>query len=428
AALAGRGGRAVPEHSPQRPGPHSAHHLRRAHRPVLAGRAPGPGQGVRQHAQLPADLALWVYPEMKAAGAKGGAAAVGGGSAVVTERSVSIKDLETTTSRGRHCPMRAAHGSRRRWSWAGALLLLAAALSWPGVAAAQEKVVKIGLALDFTRVYTFAIEEMHQGHRDYLELVNLRGGVNGWRFEPLVTDTGNEPQRGIEAYERFTREGALIFDFVSTPVSTAVLPRILEDQLVMVTPLTGRSDATDGTTFPWVFPMMATYWSKAAVIVQYMLDEAGGDLSGQRVALVHIDSPFGREPIPVLQTLSQRLGYTFQTFPYPSPGTEQSAVWTQVRRFQPDWILIWGAGPGQAVSLREAIRNGISMDKIISVTWLAEKDMEAVGAAAARGVRRFEPVVPGREPQVIQDILNEVYGAGRGHGDPSNVGATYYNI
>ncbi|HLT58660.1 MAG: ABC transporter substrate-binding protein [Limnochordales bacterium] len=324
--------------------------------------------------------------------------------------------------------MRAAHGSRRRWSWAGALLLLAAALSWPGVAAAQEKVVKIGLALDFTRVYTFAIEEMHQGHRDYLELVNLRGGVNGWRFEPLVTDTGNEPQRGIEAYERFKREGALIFDFVSTPVSTAVLPRILEDQLVMVTPLTGRSDATDGTTFPWVFPMMATYWSKAAVIVQYMLDEAGGDLSGQRVALVHIDSPFGREPIPVLQTLSQRLGYTFQTFPYPSPGTEQSAVWTQVRRFQPDWILIWGAGPGQAVSLREAIRNGISMDKIISVTWLAEKDMEAVGAAAARGVRRFEPVVPGREPQVIQDILNEVYGAGRGHGDPSNVGATYYNI
>src|SRR5690606_41262495 len=116
AALAGRGGRAVPEHSPQRPGPHSAHHLRRAHRPVLAGRAPGPGQGVRQHAQLPADLALWVYPETKDAGAEGGAAAVGGGSADVTVRSVSIKDMETTAMMRRHCPTIAATVSPRRGS------------------------------------------------------------------------------------------------------------------------------------------------------------------------------------------------------------------------------------------------------------------------------------------------------------------------
>src|SRR5690625_2857622 len=145
----------------------------------------------------------------------------------------------------------------------------------PVAEAARDNVVKVGLALDFTRVYTFAIEDINQGHRDYLELVNMHGGVNGYTFEALITDTGNEPQRGIEAYERFKRDGAIIFDFLSTPVSTAVVPRIMEDGLVLVTPLTGRSDATDGKVFPYVFPMMATYWSKAALVTQYMLDEEG---------------------------------------------------------------------------------------------------------------------------------------------------------
>src|SRR5690606_39502288 len=64
-------------------------------------------------------------------------------------------------------------------------------------------------------------------------------------------------------------------------------------------------------------------------------------------------SPFGREPIPVLEELSRRLGFEFQSFAFPSPGTEQSATWAQVRRFRPDWVLLWSAGPSQSVGVRE---------------------------------------------------------------------------
>ncbi|BAS27213.1 ABC transporter substrate-binding protein [Limnochorda pilosa] len=295
-------------------------------------------------------------------------------------------------------------------------------------ALAQAKVVHLGLIQDFTRVYTFVTEEYNQGEQDYLELVNLSGGVGGYTFEALVTDTGNEPQRGIEAYERFKREGALVFDFLSTPVSRANVPRILKDGNVLITVLHGRSDATDGTTFPTIFPIMATYWSQATVVTKYVLDQEGGSLQGKKVALVHIDSPFGREPIPVFETLAGRLGFQFQDFPYPSPGTEQSATWTQVRRFRPDWVVLWGAGGGQPVAVREAIRNGIRTDRIVSVVWLAEKDMQVVGAQQARGVLRFEAAAAGTEPVLVRDILEKVYGAGRGHGDRANVGSTYYNI
>ncbi|MBE3598416.1 MAG: ABC transporter substrate-binding protein [Limnochordaceae bacterium] len=318
-----------------------------------------------------------------------------------------------------------------RWArMVGASAAVGLALNMLGAAAsaAEQKVVKIGLAQDFTRVYTFVSSEYAQGEQDYLELVNLQGGVGGYQFEALVTDMGNEPQRGIEAYERFHRQGAILFDFLSTPVSRAVVPRALEDKVVVITPFHGRADATDGKTFPYVFPLMATYWSQATIIVDYIRQQEGANLEGKRLAFVHIDSPFGREPIPVMQTLSQRLGFQLGLFPYPSPGSEQSGTWTQVRRFRPDWIVLWGAGTGQPVSVKEALRNGFRPDRIISVVWLAEKDMQVVGASQARGVLRFEGAVPGQSPKIIQAIKAEVYEkAGRGHGDRAIVGTTYYN-
>ena len=294
---------------------------------------------------------------------------------------------------------------------------------------AEDKVVKFGFPADFTKVYTFITEEWIQGSVDYLQYVNLKGGAGGYKLEWLITDHGNEPQRGIEAYERFKREGATIFDFVSTPVSRAVLPRALKDNMIVVMPFHGRSDVADASVFRNCFSLGANYWSQAAAITKYTLDQEGGNLKGKKLALVHIDSPFGKEPIPVFEELSKRLGFELGLFPYPSPGNEQSATWTQVRRFRPDWTILWGAGVGQPVSIREAIRNGMNLERVISVIWVAEKDMQVVGAQQERGLLRFEAAIPGRDTAIIKGILSEVYQkAGKGHGKIENVGTTYYVI
>ena len=310
------------------------------------------------------------------------------------------------------------------------LVLVLAVLGLGAIgAAAQDKVIRFAHPGDFTKVYTFATEEWVQGEVDYLTLVNLKGGVGGYKFAPLVTDTGNEPQRGIEAYERFKREGAIVFNFQSTPVSRAIVPRVLQDKIVLLMPFHGRSDAADGTTFPYLFSMGANYWSQATVITKYILDREGGSLKGKKVALVHIDSPFGHEPKPVFEELSRRLGFEVSFFPYASPGTEQSGTWTQVRRFHPDWIALWGAGPSQSVSIKEAIRSGFRNDHLISVLWLAEKDMQIVGPQQGKGILRFEAAVPGRDHPLVKEILSEVYQkANKGYGKPENVGSTYYSV
>jgi branched-chain amino acid transport system substrate-binding protein len=308
-------------------------------------------------------------------------------------------------------------------------LALAGALALGAVPAlAQDKVVKIGFAEDFTKVYTFVTSEYNQGQRDYLSYVNAKGGVAGHTFQANVVDTGNEPQRGIEAYERFKTEGVVLMDFLSTPVSRAIVPRALKEGQNVLTMFHGRSDAADGTTFPTIFPAGALYWSQAAVIIKYIADQEKGALKGKKVALVSIDSPFGKEPLPVFQAVAEKEGFELQTFFYPSPGNEQSSSWTAVRRFAPDWVVIWGAGGGQTVSLRDAIRNGVKLDKLLSVIWLSETDTEIAGKDAAKGVLRFEGVAQGKDHPLIKGIVDEVVSKGKGAGPAEKVGSSYYNI
>ncbi len=298
-----------------------------------------------------------------------------------------------------------------------------------GVSAhAQTQPIKVGAAFDFTKVYTFVTNEYSQGQRDYISLLNARGGIKGTRVEIETVDTGNEPQRGIEAYERFKNDGVVLVDFLSTPVSRAVVPRALADGMNVITAFHGRSDAADGLVFPTIFPLTPAYWSQATDIVKYIGDKEGGNLKGKKIVLVHIDSPFGKEPIPVFQKLSEQLGFTFVDVGYPSPGNEQSAQWTQVRRERPDWVVIWGAGGSQPNSVREALRNGISPSKIVSVIWLSETDVNLVGADQAKGVSRFEGVASGKDSPAIKAIEAEVIAKGKGAGDPAKVGTSYYNI
>jgi branched-chain amino acid transport system substrate-binding protein len=297
-----------------------------------------------------------------------------------------------------------------------------------GAAKAQDKEpITFALLQDFTGVYTFVSNEYNQGQQDYIKMVNATGGVKGHKIDLMVRDHGNEPQRGIELYNRAVEEGAVLVDFLSTPVSRAMVPRVLEDEVVMITALHGRGDASNGEVFPYVFPMMATYWSQASVLANYIEDNMGG-LEGKKIAHVFIDSPFGREPLPILRELAERKGFEVKAFPYPSPGNEQSSTWSDVRRWGPDHVTIWGAGGGQPVSIRTAIRNGISPKDILSVVWLARTDMKQVGFDAATGVKRFAATATGRDTPVIQKIMDEVVDKGNGTGSKENVGNVYYNI
>lgn len=293
--------------------------------------------------------------------------------------------------------------------------------------ASAQETVKFALCYDITKAYSFVTPQVAQAARDYATLLNQKGGIEGKQIEVIVQDHGNEPQRGIECYEKLKREGVMVFDFLSTPVSRAVLPRITKDGNIMMQSLAGRGDAVDGEVFKNVFPVGPTYWGQAANDVEYVKIKSGGNLKGKKIAFLYVDYPFGQEPIGILKTLAAAEGFELQLFPYPLPGNDQASAWTQMRRFNPDWIISWSLSNMHVIASREMKRNGIPMSKYIAVNWLNEVDIKNIGAEAAIGLKRGTNVAGGQNHPIIQEIIKEIYDKGKGAGDRKFLDDVYYN-
>jgi len=307
---------------------------------------------------------------------------------------------------------------------AGLGLALAGMLS----AQAQAQPVKFALCYDLSKAYTFISPQVSQAVRDHAQILNQKGGIEGHPIEILVQDHGNEPQRGIECYEKMKREGAIVFDFFSTPVSKAVLPRAMNDGNVMIQAFHGRGDAVDGEVFKWIFPIGPTYWGQAVNDIQYIKTKSNNKLKGVKVAFLYIDYPFGQEPISILKTLAAREGFDLQLFPYPLPGNDQASAWTLLRRFNPDWIISWSLSNMHVVASREMKRNGIPMGKYIAVNWFNEVDLANIGADTAKGLKRNTNVVGGQDHPLIRQILKDLYDKGKGSGERKYLNDIYYNM
>ena len=285
--------------------------------------------------------------------------------------------------------------------------------------------IRFALCMDMTKSYPFITVPYVQGVRDYAALINSKGGIENHPVEIIIVEHGNEPQRGIECYERM-KDQAITVDFLSTPVAKGVLPRAMKDGKVMIQAIAGRGDAVDGEVFEWVFPLGATYWGQAANIISHFKKQSGGSLKGKKIAFLHLDHPFSYEPLPVLQELQKREGFDLQLFPYPPPGSDQSSAWSQIRRLQPDLIVHSGFSQMNVVAAKEATRNGIPMDKIVTVSFLNDVDINNIGPGAAKGIRRSTIVASGTDQALVQEIGRELYDKGRGAGDRKLLSDVYY--
>ncbi|MCZ6628031.1 MAG: ABC transporter substrate-binding protein [SAR324 cluster bacterium] len=271
------------------------------------------------------------------------------------------------------------------------------------------------------------------GLEDYFTLLNLRdGGLNGVKIVFEECDFGYNTDRGVECYERVKNKGkygAPVINPNSTGVAYALIERATRDKIPIVTLGYGRSDSTDGTIFPYVFPLMTNYWSQNAAKIRYIAQVAGGEknLKGMRIVNLHLKHPYGQETIPILNALSKKFGFKVTHLPVPWPGIDQKSLWLQIKRIKPDWVINRNWGVSCTVPLREAARIGFPRNRILGVWWCgSEEDVIPAGKAAIGYVTtNFHGV--GTDYPVIQDIFSIVYGQMKGNIAPSRVGSVYYH-
>ena len=312
---------------------------------------------------------------------------------------------------------------------------VAAVVIVPAVAQAQAKEQYFGIPSYRVGPFAAGGTGFFGGIIDYLQYVNMKeGGVNGVRMTWAECETEYNAARGVECYQRLLKKGDQqmhIFEPLATPIAYGVLSRVDDDKVVLTQYGYGRSDAADGRVFPWVFSTMTSYWSQASAILNWIATKEGGvaNLKGKKVAHLHLDSAFGREPLPVLNRLAKEWGFELIPIPVAAPGIEQSAQWLRIRQEKPDWVISWGFGAGMnSTSINNAARINFPREKMVGVWWAGSEEDVLPAGDAAKGYFAAANVPSGKQFPLVQDIEKVVYGAGKGNlSDQKRLGNIYWN-
>lgn len=278
------------------------------------------------------------------------------------------------------------------------------------------------------------------GWEDFMELMNMEGGINGVMYDWDECETAYNVARGIECYERVkthTPKPVAIHP-ISTGITYALLPKGAEDHIPIVFEGYGRADAADGRVFEWAFNFPTHYWSQNTAKIKWIakkkgwdgknMDTLGNYLKGLKIANLYIDIPYGQETKPILDDMAKKYGFEVQHFPVPWPGIDQKAQWMDIaRRFKADWVINRNWGVSCTVPLKEAARLGFPADRILGVWWCGSEEDVLPAGDAAKGYYATNFHGVGKDFPLVQRIVDKVYGAMKGHISFTRVGSVFYN-
>ncbi len=297
--------------------------------------------------------------------------------------------------------------TRTLTSWIGGAAAAALLGLAGGAASAQDKEVVIGMQCDRTGPTQIVGTTLCPAYHDYVALINSKGGLEGFKVKVIEIDHEYKVPPAIEAHERFKKEGAIFHSVYGTPQITALIKKLTEDEMAATSPGFGSAAAADGKRYPYIFPVAATYWSQAAVAVDFVKSKLGGSLKGKKIAYIYFDNPAGKEPLGVLEDLAKLEGFQMRTFAVPSPGVEMGAqVLDITTRFRPDFVIAHLFGKAPAVGLKEFKGKGWPLNKMIGFVWAAsEADIIAGGGMAkAEGYYTIQYAGVGKDYPVLKEI------------------------
>lgn len=326
-------------------------------------------------------------------------------------------------------------GKSLRRSIAGAVLALSAYSALPVTAQAAANEQFFPLATYRVGAYASSGIPVWAGMIDYLRYINeVEGGINGVKLVWQECETEWTAEKGIECYERFKNglNGApvAVYHPNGAPAAYALSDKAAADKIPLITLGYGRTEATDGSVFPYNFPVMLTFYSEASAVINYIAEREGGfdKLKGKKIATVYHDSAYGRETQGPLALLAEKYGFENIQIPVADPGNEQSAQWRQVRQAKPDWVFLRTWGVSTPVAIKTAARFGFPVDRIIGDIWASSDEDVLPTGDAGKGYLALTPYPGGADFEIHKKIKEHILDKGKSDlKDPKSFGSVYYN-
>ncbi len=255
------------------------------------------------------------------------------------------------------------------------------------------------------------------GLHDYLTMLNERdGGIGGEKLIVQECEDGYDTQKGVQCYDSVKDRNPVVITPYSTGITEQLIPKAAVDKIPLLSMAYGLSASADGSLFPWIFNAPDTYWDGASAFIRHVAKVDGGvdKLKGKTIGLIYLDAPYGKEPIPLLQSLAKDYGYTLKLYPVEATQMQdQDSIWLDVRRDRPEWLYLQGWGAMNPAAVEEAAKNGFKMDHLVGVWWSGGDQDARPAGMAGKGYTTLDINGVGQNYPAIQDILKYVVDKGK---------------
>ena len=305
-----------------------------------------------------------------------------------------------------------------------------------GTAPSQaQETIFVPLMTYRTGPFSGAGQHVANGMHDYLAMLNERdGGIGGVKLAIEECETGYDTKKGLECYEAVRGRNPVMVNPWSTGTTLPLIPRAAVDKIPVLSMAYGLSASARGDLFPWVFNPPDTYWDGMAMILSYANQQEGGKpggdldkLKGKKIGYMYLDAGFGKEPIPLIEQLAKDVGFELKMYPIAAADMQnQSSQWLGVRRDRPDYVVLFGWGALNPTAIKDGIKAGYPMEKVLSIWWPSEEDAKNAGPQAV-GFKTLNWHGAGADYPALRDIQKLIYDKGLAQGDKERVGDTLYN-
>jgi branched-chain amino acid transport system substrate-binding protein len=236
------------------------------------------------------------------------------------------------------------------------ILFLAMLLAGPALA--QDRTpIRIGSMFETSGNIASLGNQGYEGAQIVLEQINKAGGINGRPVELVQINTESDETKSVTAVKRLLEREkvtALIGPHNSGS-NFAIIDIVQRAKMPMVTNGTSMQIGLPAGEKPWIFMAQVTDATVISTVIEQMKK------SGiKKIALLNADSAFavsGREQWEILAPKAGLQLVMQETFG--NSDQDMTPQLTKIRGSDADAVIIWAAGPGQAIAVKNYRQLGI---------------------------------------------------------------------
>ncbi|GAA0571723.1 ABC transporter substrate-binding protein [Caenispirillum bisanense] len=279
--------------------------------------------------------------------------------------------------------------SRRTVLGAALAAGLAASAALPQARAADD--IVLGGSIPLTGVFAFAGEGIHAGIQDWVKMVNEQGGIEGRMLRYVPEDTAYKVDASVAAFNKITGQHKVTLYYGdSTAFAKTIDPELERHGGILMAGASFATELNDPGTYPLQFMAGPDYTEMFGILLEYIAQEK----AGAKVAFVHSDTEFGRDPIATSSERAKALGLeVVETIVTPPGSVDVSTEVLKLRRARPDYTIFHGYILAPIPEFINQARQMGMETKFMGTFWSMDNSIVMKMGAAADG---FMGVMPYR--------------------------------